>query len=223
MSAVTRQTPVAYAQQHLAPKMTVVHGMEIPLEFASAEIEHKRKVNLGICDVSCFSRFGVKGRNVVQWLNEQKVEIPSEPNAWVQQGESLVLRLGNSEFLVEDQLEGKACGSLDGAVMPEAYGVYRIQRNDTALLLSGSHVQELFSEICAIDLRDGALPYGKVVMTQMAGISVTVLRQKFNGEDVYRLWCDGTYGPYLWETLLEIAEEVGGGAVGLSCHYKEML
>lgn len=223
MTTITRQTPVAYAQQHLAPKMTLVHGMEVALEFASAEIEHKRKANLGICDVSCFPRFGVKGRNVVQWLKENKIEIPPEANTWVQQGETLVLRLGLNELLVEDQLEGKACAALEGATQPKAYGVYKVQRNDTALLLSGSHVQELFSEICAIDLRDQALPPNGVVMTQMAGISVTVLRQKFNGEDVYRLWCDGTYGPYLWETLLEIAEEVGGGAVGLSCHYKEML
>ncbi|MDR2874678.1 MAG: sarcosine oxidase subunit gamma [Methylobacillus sp.] len=221
MTTARQQTPIAFAQQRLTPKMTVAHGMEIPLEFSSAEIEHKRKASLGICDVSCFPRFGVKGRNVVQWLKENKVEIP-DPNSWVQQGDSLVLRLGNGEFLVEDQLEGKLCAALDGAVMPEAYGVYKIRRNDAALMLSGSHVRELFSEICAIDLRDGALLPGKLVMTQMAGISATVLRQKFNGEDVFRLWCDGTYSPYLWDTLLKIAEEFGGGAVGLSCHFKEM-
>lgn len=223
MNAVTRQTPVAHAQQRLAPKLTLLHGMEVALEYASAEIEHKRKANLGICDVSGFPRFGVKGRNVVQWLKEHKVEIPAEANSWVQQGDTLVLRLGLNEFLVEDQLEGKACAALDGAVQPKAYGVYKVPRNDTALVLSGSHVLELFAEVCAIDLRPQVLPPNGVVMTQMAGVSVTVLRQKFNGEDVYRLWCDGTYGPYLWDTLLEIAEEMGGGAVGLSCHYKEML
>ena len=32
----------------------------------------------------------------------------------------------------------------------------------------------------------------------------------------YRIWCDGTYGAYLWDTLLEIAIELGGGAVGLT-------
>lgn len=223
MSTVNRQTPLAHAQHRLAPKMTVLHGMEVAIEYTSAELEHKRKATLGICDVSCFPRFGVKGLNVVQWLKEQKVEIPPQANAWVKQGDTLVLRLGLNEFLLEDQLEGKACAMLCDATQPKAYGIYKVQRNDTALILSGSHVQELFSEVCAIDLRDEALPSNTVVMTQMAGISVTLLRQEFNGENIYRLWCDGTYGPYIWDTLLEIAEELGGGAVGLSCHYKEML
>jgi sarcosine oxidase subunit gamma len=60
-------------------------------------------------------------------------------------------------------------------------------------------------------------------MTQVAGISATVLRQTLNGEAIYRLWCDGTYGPYMWDTVLEIAEELGGGAVGLSAHFKDVL
>jgi len=53
-------------------------------------------------------------------------------------------------------------------------------------------------------------------MTQVAGISATVIHQTFNGEPVYRIWCDGTYGAYLWGVLIEIATELGGGAVGLS-------
>jgi sarcosine oxidase subunit gamma len=223
MTIVTKPSPIAYAQQALQPKLTLVHGMEVPLEFASHEIENKRRANLGVCDLSCFPRFGVKGRNVAQWLHEQKIDIPPEPNSWMQLGDSLILRLGGSEFLIEDQLQGKLCAALESATQPKAYAVYKVQRHDAALLLSGSHVQELFTEICSIDLRDPALDANRLVMTQMAGISVTVLKQKFNGEDVYRLWCDGTYGPYLWETLTEIAEEVGGGAVGLSCHYREML
>lgn len=224
MEPLTRVTPVAYAQQRLSPKMTVLNGMEVAIEFASAEIENKRKSTLGICDVSCFPRFGVKGLNAVQWLKEHKVEIPQQGNAWVRhQPDTLVLRLGLNEFLVEDQLNGKACEALHAANQPKAYGIYKVQRNDTALILSGSRVQALFSEVCALDLRDQALASDAVVMTQMAGISVTLLRQQLNGETVYRLWCDGTYGPYIWDTLLEIAGELGGGAAGVSCHFKEML
>lgn len=224
METVTRVTPVAYAQQRLSPKMTALHGMEVALEYDSAEIENKRKNTLGICDVSCLPRFGVKGLNAVQWLKEQKVEIPPQGNAWiVHQPDTLVLRLGMNEFLLEDQLGGKACEALRTAVQPKAYGIYKVLRNDTSLILSGSRLPELFAEVCAIDLRDTALGPNELVMTQLAGISVTLLRQQLNGETVYRLWCDGTYGPYIWDTLLEIAEELGGGAVGLSCHFKEML
>jgi sarcosine oxidase subunit gamma len=224
METVTRITPVAYAQQRLAPKTVVLNGMEIALEYASAEIEDKRKRTLGICDVSCLPRFGVKGLKAVQWLQEHKIAIPAQGNRWTRQTpDALVLRLGLNEFLIEDQLEGKVCEALRLASQPKAYGLYPVARNDTALILSGSGLQALFSEVCTLDLRDQALAPDAVVMTQMAGISVTLLRQTMNTETVYRLWCDGTYGPYLWDTLLEIAEELGGGAVGVSCHFKEML
>lgn len=223
MNTLTRQTPLIHAQMRLRPRTTELHGMEVAIEFASAEIEHKRKDTLGVCDVSCFPRFGVKGLNAAQWLKEQKLELPGQANTWVQQGETLVLRLGWNEFLVEDQRDGHLCAVLEAAAQPKAYGTYKVQRNDAAFLLSGSHVQELFTEICAIDMRDHVMPANAVVMTQMAGISVTVLRQQMNGTPIYRIWCDGTYGPYFWDTLLEIAEEFGGGAVGLSCHYREML
>ncbi len=57
-------------------------------------------------------------------------------------------------------------------------------------------------------------------MTVIAGVSVTLLRQMLNGQSVYRIWCDGTYGPYLWKTLLGITEEYGGGAIGFSFYYE---
>lgn len=224
MEVVTRITPIAYAQQRLAPKMGVLHGMEVALAYAPEDVENERKRNLGICDMSCLPRFGIKGPNAASWLQQHGVAIPLQANNWITQPpDTLVLRLGLNDFLIEDQLGGKVCESLQIASKNRAAGLYPVQRNDAALILSGSHVQTLLSEVCALDLRDRALASDAVVMTQMAGISVTFLRQQLNGETVYRLWCDGTYGPYIWDTLLEIAEELGGGAVGVSCHFKEML
>ena len=50
----------------------------------------------------------------------------------------------------------------------------------------------------------------------MVGIAVTVIdASSAHAAPCYRIWCDGTYGAYLWDTLLEIAIELGGGAVGL--------
>ena len=48
----------------------------------------------------------------------------------------------------------------------------------------------------------------------MAGVAVTVLHFPLDDHPCYRIWCDGTFGAYLWETLLEIATELGGGALG---------
>ena len=55
----------------------------------------------------------------------------------------------------------------------------------------------------------------EVVMTSMAGVGVTVIRQEQASGPFYRIWCDVTYAPYLWETLLGIAKELGGAALGI--------
>jgi len=126
-----------------------------------------------------------------------------------------VLRLGSSEFLIEDQLGGLACTRLasDTVRVPS---VYKVPRADAAFIVSGSEALNLFSELCSLDLREKSLAAQDLIMTQVAGISATVIHQTFNGEPVYRIWCDGTYGAYLWGVLIEIATELGGGAVGLS-------
>jgi sarcosine oxidase subunit gamma len=74
-----------------------------------------------------------------------------------------------------------------------------------------------------LDLRDSSFGTNELVMTQVAGISATILRQQLSHEQVYRIWCDGTYGAYLWEIFLEVAGELGGGAVGLSSHFQSLL
>lgn len=219
---LVQPSPVSYGHTGLSPKIGTVHGTTVALGFGNADEESNRRQMLGICDASCLSRFGVKGPNAVQWLTAHKVALPEQRNSWRRTAEgALVLRLGNSEFLVEDAPETKLSQPL-ASDRQKIFGVYRVQRADASLILSGNRVQQLLSEVCVLDLRAKSLGDNALVMTQVAGISATLLRQPLNGEMVYRLWCDGTYGTYMWDTLIEIAEELGGGAVGLSCHFKEI-
>jgi sarcosine oxidase subunit gamma len=94
--------------------------------------------------------------------------------------------------------------------------VYKVPRADASFILSGSEVLNLFSELCELDLSEKSLSAKDVVMTQVAGVSATILRQIINGKQVYRVWCDGTYGAYMWDVLLNVALDLGGGAVGLA-------
>jgi sarcosine oxidase subunit gamma len=217
-NTTVQMSPAAHAQPRDSAKWTVVNNMEIALEYASAEVELARKKVLGVTDVSCFERYGVKGPQASQWLADHELAIPSSPNSWtVLQQKTLVLRLGASEFLIEDQLGGEVSKKLVAANARVA-GVYMVPRADASFILSGSAVLDLLSELCSLDLRDTALPANTVVMTQLAGVSAIILRQTWAGEQVYRIWCDGTYGAYMWEILLNIAVDLGGGAVGLASY-----
>jgi sarcosine oxidase, subunit gamma len=216
IKSIIQTSPVAHAQPRESAKWEVINGMDIAVEFASADIEGARKKVLGVADVSCLSRYGVKGPNATQWLLERGIAIPTNPNAWTMcEQKTLVLRLGSSEFLIEDQLGGSACTRLANDTT-RATSVYKVPRADAAFIVSGSEALNMFSELCSLDLREKSLAAKDLIMTQVAGISATVIRQTLNGEPVYRVWCDGTYGPYMWEVLIEIATELGGGAVGLA-------
>lgn len=209
-------SPVAHGQSKDSAKWDVVNGMKVAAAFASTDIEQARKKVLGVTDVSCFERYGVKGPQAAQWLTSRGISIPANPNSWTYcDQKTLVLRLGSSEFLIEDQLGGSACKKLASDPTRVAE-VYKVPRADAAFILSGSEVLNLFSELCSLDLREKSLGDKDVIMTQVAGISATVLRQTIGNEQVYRVWCDGTYGSYLWEVLTEIAVELGGGAVGIA-------
>jgi sarcosine oxidase, subunit gamma len=167
---------------------------------------------LKVTDISKLERYGVKGAQAAVWLAQHGVSIPDAPNTWILHEQTLVMRLGSTEFLLEDQTGGEVCKKLlaDTARVPN---VYKVPRADAAYLLAGSGVVNLLSELCALDLRESALLENDVVMTQVAGISATILRQTIDGETVYRLWCDGTYAAFMMHTLTEIAAELGGRAV----------
>lgn len=218
MKTIGQTSPVAHAQHESTAKWSVVNGMNTAVAFASAEIEQARKKILGVTDVSYLSRYGVKGPQASQWLADREIAIPSNPNSWTLcDQKTLVMRLGGSEFLIEDQLDCLVCEKLANDTARVA-GVYKVPRADAAFILSGSEVLNMFSELCSLDLREKSLATKEVIMTQIGGVSAIVLRQTLNGEPIYRVWCDGTYGPYIWEVMLEIAVELGGGAVGLACY-----
>jgi len=215
------RSPVMQAQLLANPVVGIVNGTETAIRFADAATEKQRQSVLSICDVSCLPRLGVKGPNAAAWLTSSNLTVAATANSWaVQDNQAIVLRLGNSEFLVEDQQSSTLVEQLNETKVNE-HGVHKVLRSDASFVLSGELLPKLFAEVCAIELDKHALENHHLVMTVIAGVSATVLRQELNGQPVYRIWCDGTFGPYLWNTLLTIIEEHGGGPVGLDLYFKE--
>ena len=219
MSSVMKSTPAAYSQNDLDPVWGEVNNMQVAVIFDTDQIEEDRKQKLGVTDVSCLQRFGVKGPQAAQWLASQNINVPDEANTWTIDNGTLVLRLGGSEFLIEDQLSGNVCEQLNQAAQVNTVGVYRVLRADAAFVISGNEVLTMFSELCKLDLSEKALAPNQLIMTQVADISATIVPEMINGELVIRLWCDGTYGAYMWRVLHQLAQELGGGAVGLTNYF----
>jgi sarcosine oxidase subunit gamma len=170
---------------------------------------------VGIADRSYLTRFGVKGSQAANWLQEQGIPTPNRPNTWIPLPESgLVARLGLSEFLIEDSLDSAIAPHLTSASQTPPPKVYPVLRQDLAIALYGKRVPELMRQTCGVNLSALDLSDRPVLLTSMIGVSVTLLPGEQDGIPDYRIWCDGTYGTYFWNTLLEIAAELGGGAIG---------
>jgi sarcosine oxidase subunit gamma len=175
--------------------------------------DEERAAVLGLADLSHQTRAGAKGRGTADWLSGLGVAIPPQSNSWSPLSSGgLIARLGTTEFLVEGD------APLVDKIMQanRAAGVYPVLRQDAAFALCGARVNELLLQTCNVDFRTLDAEPTKVVLTSMAGVGVTVLSRKNGIYPSYRIWCDGTYGVYLWETLAQIATELGGGCIGVN-------
>lgn len=165
---------------------------------------------LGIADVSLDVRCGCKGPGTVAWLDSLEVPVPEKFNSWLPLVEGgRIARLGMTEFLIE----GNAAVVDRITTTPRANGVYPVLHEDAALILGGARVNELLRQTCNVNFAALNLADRPVVLTSLVGVGVTVLPEQTAKGLIYRIWCDGTYGRYLFETLHDIAHELGGGTV----------
>ncbi len=183
--------------------------------------------SLRLINLSSLTRFGVKGSHAADWLAEQGVSIPAQPNCWLPLSDGgLVARLGFSEFLIEDQFDSQIALNLsqqyfDRQSFPAR--VYPVLRQDFAVALWGDLLYELMAQTCSINLRALDLAQRPVLLTTMIGVAVTLLPDQRSGQPFYRIWCDGTFGEYVWQTLWEIAAELGGEAAGMNSLTQEQI
>ena len=219
MTRLTKTSPVAYSQIPYDGDWDIVNQTRVAMHFDGRDVEIKRTSSLGLTDVSCLNRMGVKGKGAADWLTKQGVTIPDKPNTWIETNKALVLRLGMSEFLIEDQLGSDVCKQLELMIQEQAKDVYHVVRADASFFISGDKVPNMFSELCTLDLCEKVFKLEDVLMTQVADISAILSYQTINNKQIYRLWCDGTLGAYMWNILHQLATEQGGGAVGFSASF----
>lgn len=173
---------------------------------------------LGVADLTCLHRFGVKGAAAATWLASQNIPVPARPNSWCPlaedtSGHGLVARLGLNELLIEDSLQTPITAQLrETNDLPEQ--VCPVLRQDLAIALSGQAVHDLLLQTCNVNFKALCLSDHPVVLTSMIGVSVTVIPGTKRDRPFYRIWCDGTFGLYVWRTLVTIMNQLGGGVVG---------
>jgi sarcosine oxidase subunit gamma len=205
-----RTSPLAAAFAATRARFGEVAGMRVALAVPGAPGQVR------VADASCFARAGVKGPNAAAWLAEQGIAPPPQPNTWIAAAGGLVARLGESEFLLEDGYIAGAAAALRAQPPRGVAGVYAVPRQDASLLVAGPEAGAALAEVCSFNFSRPDLPPGLLALTRVADVSALVIPLSLAGSRAFRLWCDPSYGPYLLDCLLEVAEDLGGGAAGLA-------
>ncbi|KAM3095355.1 hypothetical protein ACKFKG_13610 [Phormidesmis sp. 146-35] len=194
-----RTSPLYDCLQSLNGSWQEINGM-----LSLVDVQTDLTSHLSLVDRSFLTRFGVKGSGAASWLEGQGIAVPDRPNTWnsLPQG-GIIARLGLTEFLIEDSIHSCVADQLSTACDDLPSKVYPVLRQDAAIAIQGGNIHELLQQTCSVNFRALSLAENPVILTSMVGVSVTIIP----GES-YRIWCDGTFGAYLWQTLEAIVEEM---------------
>lgn len=218
---LTRRSPVHDLLEAMHPVWTEVQGMAAVLRFSDPEQEGRRKGRLGLADLSCLPRLGLRGEGVLAWLRGNGLQAAEALYAVTPIEEhGILVRIDREEVILEDGLQGQVVPRIRDRLSANPPGVYRVERQEASFLLTGSRTNQVLSQTCGHDFRESA---GQVVLSRVAGVSCRLLQVEASGIAGFRIWLDPSYSVYLWETLLGIVREEGGDAVGLGCLYPGLL
>ncbi len=152
------------------------------------------------------ARLGLKGREAATLLQDAGIALPARANAIVHAAStdsvSRCLRLGTTEFIIEDDVDSVRIAKLAQTALAGTLRAIVAPRSDFSAVLSGPAVFDSLSPFCAYDFAALQAQPDTVVMTLLADVSVVLaLEPGANLAPRLRLWADPGYGLYLTETL----------------------
>lgn len=89
----------------------------------------------------------------------------------------------------------------------EFVSVVDVTHGHSVLRLTGGAAASVLATVCAIDLSDEVTPDGTAVRTQLAGVTVTAIRDDADGECSYLMLCDRSHSRYLFDVLTDAGRE----------------
>lgn len=219
-----RRSPLYRRHLDLQATFEQVGDAALVSHYAKPGIEVMLAANLGLVDLSTMPRTGFKGSGAPAWAASQKVKLPKLPNTAVTQKDgSVVAKLSHQELLIVSDLMGSATSierlnkeHLSNSVLaPQTYSLPRADSHSW-LAVTGKAAAEMFSKICAVDLRVHKFAHNQVAQTSVAKINGVILRHDLATTPCYYLFSDITSTEFLWDSLMDAMEEYRGAAIGVA-------
>lgn len=154
---------------------------------------------LQVIETSAMLRIGLKGPQAATWLSQQDLPLPA-PWHWLEHQGLLILRLGESEFVLEAETGHSRLPVLCAHLQQTIAGVYPVTRYDASWLVSGESLCTRMAELCMVDWQHETHDQG-VCMTQLAGIHATLIQMTIDDTAHVRVSCDASYRDYVHQVF----------------------
>ncbi|HXH01710.1 MAG TPA: hypothetical protein VNN09_00135 [Candidatus Competibacteraceae bacterium] len=198
---MNRQSPAHHLLLKQPLPWGTIHGMPLPLSAPALPATF-------IVDLSALPRRLVRGARAAAWLAAHGIAVPERYFGCRElDGGAFIARTGAREFLLVDGPEGRTTAALP----EEADGVLALPRDDQELALGGAALRDVLLQTCSFDFTKAGPD--DIVYANMIGVGCW-LRPGGGRIPYLRIGCDPSYGEYLFETLLGIVAEAGGGVIG---------
>jgi sarcosine oxidase gamma subunit len=153
------------------------------------------------------ARMGLKGFDAAALLQQAGITVPSAPNRIAANPHMRVLRLGNTEFILEQDDGDSAIAQVNSLARTAGLRAWPVTRADCSLLISGNGIFDRLSRVCAFDFTQLDATPDLAVMTLLADISVTFTLEPASGPRCLRLWADPGFATYLTLTLQSLSPD----------------
>jgi sarcosine oxidase, subunit gamma len=179
------------------------------------------EAKLKLVDLSVLSRWGMKGREALGYLQTQGAVLPTRDNkAERQRDGSLVARLSLGEALILPALPTGRSSMAEAieSLPPEGRGAcYPVLRRDSHcwFIVTGSDAPPMFAKLCAIDLAADQFADGSVAQTSIARLTAIVIRHDIARTVSFSVLAESASAEYLWVCLADAMAEFSGEICGM--------
>lgn len=222
--------PTDQPRRSMIYRLLVKHGAEfesyqdtaIAIRYPNNSGETEDAKHMAIADLSPLPRIGFKGKDTLNWLQQQSVQIPERANqARRQNDNSLVLRLSDDEHLILSDLDLSSditTNLIQNWQMEPGRMCYHMPRSDTHcwFSLSGEHTPEMLAKVCGVDMRLHTFGIGQIAQTSVARTNAVVVRYDLGEIPVFYVLADSASADFLWPCLCDAMKEFNGRPVGLA-------
>jgi len=144
----------------------------------------------------------VQGASLAALSKALGLALPKKPGTSASNGGRHALWLGPDEWLVIDEDEGDLVGACANA--PALHSAVDVSHRNTAILLSGSNVEDVLAAGCPRDLSLGVFPVGTATRTIFGKVEIVLFR---TAPDAFRVEVWRSFSDYAFTLLEEAARD----------------